>query len=84
MKEVGNYEWRQLSMWDFAPEGCILLYVNSQDNKHTFRYYLIRIVEVYSENSWKTEVVKSLENVPQDVLTWMGGKIKVTNRVNLK
>lgn len=76
MKEVGKYEWRQLSMWDFAPEGSILLYVNSQDNKHTFRYYLIRIVEVYSENSWKTEVVKSLENVPQDVLTWMGGKIK--------
>lgn len=77
MKEVGNYEWRQLSMWDFAPEGSIILYVNSQDNKHTFRYYLIRIVEVYSENSWKNEVVKGLEDVPQDVLTWMGGKIKV-------
>lgn len=77
MKKVGQYEWRQLSMWDFAPEGSIVTYVDSKDNKHTFRYYLIKIVEVTSENSWRIETVKSIDGVPHDILTWMGGTIKV-------
>jgi len=70
MKELGQYEWRQLSIWDFPPKKCVEKFIKSEDGKHVFHFYLIKIKEIVSDNQWKTEVVESLNDIPEDVLNW--------------
>ena len=68
--KVGDYDWRQLSVWDSAPKDCIEKFVRSNCGKHIFHFYLQRVKEVVSDSYWKLETVKSLEGVPEDVLNW--------------
>jgi len=70
VKKVGDYDWRQLSIWDFSPRPCIEKFVKSSCGKHVFHYYLLRVVEITSPNSWRNEVVTSVEGVPEDILNW--------------
>ena len=77
MKKVGEYEWRQLSMWDFAPKNCVETYIKSQCGKHVFHYYLQRIKEVVSDNHWKVETVEDISGVPEEVLNWRNGDYKL-------
>lgn len=70
MKKVGDYEWHQLSMWDFAPSNCIETFVKSQCGRYTFHYYLKRVKEVISATHCKMETVESIEGVPEEVLNW--------------
>jgi len=79
MRKVGDYEWNQVSVWDFTPAKCIEKFVKSDDGKHIFHYYLMRITEIKSDNQWSVETVKSLDNVPSDVLLWRNGSYKVKN-----
>ena len=69
-KKVGDYEWRQLSMWDLSPKKCIEKFIKSEDGQHVFHYYLLRIKEKMSDTYYKTEVVNSPKNVPTDILNW--------------
>lgn len=75
MRQVGDYEWRQLSMWEFAPDRCVEKY--STKPHGTFHYYLIRVAEVISSNQWKVETVESLDGVPAEVLECADSTIKV-------
>ena len=70
MRAVGDYEWEQLSMWDFAPDNCIEKYIKSIGETHTFHFYLKRISEIVSPTHWRTEVVTGAESVPIDILSW--------------
>ncbi len=70
MRKVGDYEWRQLSMWDFAPKNCVEKYVRSSCGAHIFHYYLLIITEVVSESHVKVKTVESDNLVPNDVLNW--------------
>lgn len=72
MRKIGDYEWRQLSMWDFAAPNQIELYAPMGD--HVFHYVLLRITEV-DGNRWKTEPVTSINGVPSSVLTWREGTL---------
>ncbi len=77
-RQVGDYKWRQLSMWAIAPKKCIEKFVtadqfNRKDITGTvFHYYLLRITKIVSDNQWKVEVVTDINNVPEDVLMWRG------------
>ena len=68
MRNIGDYEWRQLSMWDFAPDKCVMKHVKSNDGEHIFRYYLLKVKEVVNDNHWKVETVISVGDVPNSVL----------------
>lgn len=74
MRKVGDYEWTQLSMWDFAPEGSVQLYVKS--GQHIFHYYLRKITEIVTDKHYKLTAVYSIEGVPENVLTWRNGLLK--------
>jgi len=71
-RRAGDYEWRQLSMWDFAAPNQIELYAPL--GGHVFHYVLLRITEV-DGNRWKTEPVTSINGVPSSVLTWREGNL---------
>lgn len=72
-REVGDYEWRQLSIWDFAPDDCIETYVKSGDL--ILHFYLRKITEIFSENHYKTAVVSPNEEVPEEILSFRGGQV---------
>jgi hypothetical protein len=76
-RKVGDYEWIQLSMWDFAPKQCVEKFVKSHDGRHTFHYYLRRVTEIASSNRWKSEIVTSDEGVPEDVLKWRASGYRI-------
>lgn len=78
-KKVGEYIWRQLSMWDFAPKNCIETFVRSDDGKETFHFYLIRVIEIISESHYKTADVPHDEIVPESTLEWRSGKVNFRN-----
>ena len=82
MKKVGDYEWCQLSMWDFAPNDCVEKFVKSDCGKHVFHFYLKRIKEIVNDNHWKVETVTSLDGVPEEALSWRNNdyKIKSSNK----
>jgi len=71
-RRAGDYEWRQLSMWDFAAPNQIELYAPM--GGHVFHYVLLRITEV-DGNRWKTEPVTSVNDVPSSVFTEREGTI---------
>lgn len=76
MKNVGDYQWQQLSMWEFAPEKCVEKFVSSDG--HIFHYYLRKVIEVTSPNSWRLETVTALDGVPDEILALKDGdSIKV-------
>lgn len=77
MQEVGDYEWCQLSMWDFAPKPCIEKFVRSQCGHHLFHYYLRQVVEVVSDTHRKVKTVETLDGVPEDVLNWRNDNYKL-------
>lgn len=79
MRQIGDYEWEQLSMWDFSPSDCIEKFIPSDNGEHTFHYYLKRIVEIISPTHWRTEVVLIPDGVPQEVLTWRTPRYWVKN-----
>lgn len=70
MRTIGDYEWQQLSIWNFSPKNCIEKFIPSVCGKYLYHYYLLRIVEVVSDNQWKFEVVEKIEGVPSEVLKW--------------
>lgn len=76
-RKVGDYEWKQLSMWDFAESGTVEKFVKSNCGQHIFHYELIRITEMISENGYKYERVTSLEGVPDEVLKWSGSNYRI-------
>jgi hypothetical protein len=73
MRKIGDFDWHQLSMWDYSPQNCIETYVRSGCGEHIFHYYLKRITAIVSDSQWKIETVTSIDNVPVDILNWMGG-----------
>lgn len=75
MRQVGDYQWDQLSMWDFAPDDCVETFVKSDE--HTFHFVLKRITGIVTDHHWRTEVVKSTEGVPADVLGYRNGNVRV-------
>ena len=77
MKTVGEYQWEQISIWDFAPEDCIETYVRSSCGKHVFHFYLRQVTEVISDTHWKVVTVTSTDGVPEEVLNWRNGKWRV-------
>ena len=74
MKKVGDYNWVQLSMWDFAPETCIETFVRSNDNKHVFHFYLQKITHVVDAGRYNVETVTSLDDIPEDTLNYRNGE----------
>ena len=70
MAKIGEYRWRQISMWDFLPENCIAKFIHSEDGKHCFEYYLQVVVEVHNDNSYRVETAIDQINVPKDILEW--------------
>jgi hypothetical protein len=88
MKKLGEYEWNQLSIWDFAPKDCIEKFIRSDDGKHVYHYYLRIVNEVVSDNHIRLKNVTSLDGVPEDVLNWkndnyrlkIGGKAAESNK----
>jgi hypothetical protein len=85
MKKVGDYDWRQVSMWGTTPQNCIETYITVEtglSGKHVCQFYLQRIKEIVSDNHWKVETVESLEGIPADVLNWQNGdyRLKVDSK----
>ena len=79
-RKVGDYNWRQLSMWEFSPNNCIEKFVRSNCGKHTFHFYLKRITEIGSKDQWNVETVTDLEGVPEEILNWRNDDYRVRNR----
>jgi len=65
MYKVGDYEWRQVSMWDFTPSNCIESYVRM--GKHVFHHYLIIVTHIVSDKHRKTATVLDIENIPNNI-----------------
>jgi len=85
MKKVGDYNWVQLSMWDFAPKNSVNIYVKSSHSNDVFHFYLLRVVEITSERSYRTEVVTSLDGIPCEVLSYRNGELYLkVNGKNIK
>jgi hypothetical protein len=80
MTKVGDYEWKQLSQWDIAPSECVETFIKSECGKYVYHYILKICYAVISENHTKWEVVKFLDNVPEDIKNWRGGKAKERRR----
>lgn len=74
-RKLGDYEWRQLSLWEFAPDRCVEKYETKPHG--TFHYYLRRVTQIDSTTQWRTDVVESLDGVPTDVLECSNGVVKV-------
>lgn len=76
MRKVGDYQWHQLSMWEFAPEKCIEKFTSP--GGYTFHFYLRKVTEITSPNSWRLETVTFLDGVPDEILALKDGEsIKV-------
>ncbi len=70
MLKEGDYQWRQLSMWDFAPPNCIEKFEESENpmtgKKWHAHYYLRQCMSVDGNSSqWRT--VGKDEAIPDDV-----------------
>ena len=78
-RKVGDYNWRQLSMWDCAPSNSIETFVKSKCKNHVFHYYLTRVTDIISKDQCKNEIVTDLIGVPDSVLSWQDGEIKKVN-----
>ena len=76
-KEVGDYSWYQLSMWEFSPKKCVELFVRSSCGKHVYHYVLKRMYERVTPAHTKWVVVECLDSIPEDVLSWRNGQVKV-------
>tara|TARA_R110000851_G_scaffold11354_1_gene39875 strand:- start:1580 stop:1840 length:261 start_codon:yes stop_codon:yes gene_type:complete len=71
-RKVGDYEWRQVSMWDSAPNDCIekcIIVESTLSGKCACHFYLKRIT-VISDIHWESETVTTLESIPNEVLNW--------------
>jgi hypothetical protein len=80
MKEVGEYEWRQVSMWETTPENCIEKYIEVEtglSGKQTCLFYLKRVSEVVNGNIYRMETVTEINDVPDKVLNWKNNNFKV-------
>ena len=76
MKKVGDYDWKQVSMWETTPKNCIEKYIiveTGLSGKHVCQFYLLRVTGVVSDSHCKVETVEKLEGVPEDVLNWRNG-----------
>jgi len=76
MRKVGEFEWSQLSQWEFTPDECVETYIKSKCGKHVYHFILKICYAVISESHLKWEVVKYIDNLPSDVLNWRGGEAK--------
>ena len=75
MVKVGDYDWRQISMWDFSPDNCVETYITVIGSGDIHHYYLIRVTEIISESGYKIETVVNVDEVPTEVLCWRHGKV---------
>lgn len=75
MKKIGDYDWSQVSKWEFTPDNCIEKLVNV--GKVTCCFYLTRTTKIISDNHSKFEVVTSLDGVPSEVLNWRNSTFNV-------
>jgi hypothetical protein len=80
MNKVGDFKWCQISQWDFAPDECVETFIRSQCGKHVFHYVLKICYAVISDTHTKWEVVKYLDNLPEEILAWRGGVAKERER----
>ena len=78
MRQVGDYEWHQLSLFDFNPASCVETYIRT--GRHTFHFILHKTTEIVTDSHWKFEVVTSLDGVPKEIRNWRGGKAKTFRR----
>ena len=79
-RKVGDYEWRQVSMWEDTPCRCIEKYVEIEtglSGKQTCLFYLQRICEIISDDSWRMENITDLNNVPDNILNWRNSNYKL-------
>jgi hypothetical protein len=75
MRRVGDYEWRQVSQWDFPPFPCIESYVAGWGAGQILHFYLRQVTEIVSDNQWKSEVVINPEFVPPEILDFRDGEV---------
>jgi hypothetical protein len=68
--KLNDYEWRQLSMWDFSPDTCIEKYIRSTNGNDIFHFYLVKCSEMVSDTQWKIETVIDSAEVPNAVLMY--------------
>lgn len=73
MRKVGDYQWDQLSMWDFAPDNCVESYVRSDGR--VLHFCLKQICELVAENHWRTRTVTEIGGVPDEVLGFRNGDV---------
>jgi len=81
--KVGDYEWKQISMWDFAPDKCIEKWVRDTHSDMVFHYCLLRITETFPSGSRKMETVESTDGVPLTVLHWRNDDYKLKGEESL-
>ncbi len=80
MRKVGDYSWRQISMWEFTPDVCIEKFIPYDGG--AFHFYLTRCYEIVDPktNHVKIETVESIEGVPDSILNWRDCGYKIKNR----
>lgn len=77
-KEVGDYQWFQLSMWDFSPPNCIEMFIKSNiTTTGPFHYILKCMYERVSETHTKWYDVTDITNIPENVLQWREGAVYI-------
>ena len=77
MRKVGDYSWRQVSMWDSTPENCIEKCVVVGSDRIACRFFLKRITEIVSDKRWKEETITALDGVPEEILNWRNDNYRV-------
>ena len=68
IRKVGDYAWRQISRWEFAPKPCVERLKPIGNTGEIAHYILERVVEIVSPTHWRVETVKDKEGVPEDIL----------------
>lgn len=66
-RKVGDYDWVQISMWDFPPHPSILRMTQSLDGRNIYEFYLVRTVEVLSMKHSRFEVVAEADGIPSNM-----------------
>ncbi len=82
MRRVGDYNWQQISMWNFSPTNCIEKFVTVEtvlSGKQTCHFYLTIVSKIVAENHWEIETVTSLDGVPDEVLNWRNNNYRLKN-----
>jgi hypothetical protein len=69
--EIGDYDLRQVSMWDFAPEGSLEVFKEIRntltDQPMLIHYFVVQVTEIISDNHWRVRTVMKDEPQPESL-----------------